>query len=255
MKKFKLLGIVLLSICFNACIQIDEEVDIKADGSGQMKIHTDMGKLFEMLKSFAAAEDLAKEGINKAMDTTIMMKDIIDTAKNITAENKALLRNGVLKLNMNMAENLFKMDMNYPFNNYSDGTKLYAAMNQGGLMNNVLKGMNPNGNSDNSAADNAGIDKIGSMYDITIANGRYSRILNKDRYDAVANDPKLQESKGMMSMMGDMQMNLKVNLPRPAKSVSNPRATLSADKKTVSMFNDLTIALDSPQQMEIIIQY
>jgi alpha-L-arabinofuranosidase len=92
MKKFKLLGIVLLCICFNACIQIDEEVDIKADGSGQMKIHTDMGKLFEMLKSFASAEDLAKEGINKAMDTTIMMKDIIDTAKNITAENKAQKR-------------------------------------------------------------------------------------------------------------------------------------------------------------------
>ena len=56
-------------------------------------------------------------------------------------------------------------------------------------------------------------------------------------------------------MMGDMQMNLKVNLPRAAKSVSNPRATLSPDKKTVTLLNDLTIALDSPQNLEITIQY
>lgn len=256
MKKYKLLLAALIAVCFTACIQIDEEVDIKNDGSGQMKVHTDMGKLFEMLKSFASEEDLAKEGINKAMDTTILMKDIVDTAKEVSAENKALLRNGVLHLNMNVKENLFKMDMNYPFNNMNEANKLYAAMNQDGMMGNVLKGLNPNGKPDSSnTSEGSGIEKIGSMYDVAFTKSQYSRTLNKVRFQSISNDPKVQESKGMMAMMGDMQMNLKVNLPRPAKSVSNPRATLSADKKTVTLLNDLTVALDSPQNLEIIIQY
>ena len=171
MKKYKLLFAALIAVCFSACIQIDEEVILKADGSGEMKVHTDMGKLFEMLKSFATEEDLAKEGINKAMDTTILMKDIVDTAKDVSAENKALLRNGVLHLNMDVKENLFKMDMNYPFKNLSDANKLYAAINQDGMMGNVLKGLNPNSNSENTgASDDSGIEKIGSMYDVAISN-------------------------------------------------------------------------------------
>lgn len=257
MKKYKLLLAAVFAVCFTACIQIDEEVELKEDGSGQMKVHTDMGKLFEMLKSFATEEDLAKEGINKAMDTTILMKDIVDTSKDVSAENKALLRNGLLHLNMNVKENLFKMDMNYPFKNLNEANKLYAAMNQDGMMGNVLKGLNPNGKTDNSAnaAEGSGLEKIGSMYDVAITKGQYSRTLNKGRFEAMSTDPKVQESKGMMAMMGDMQMNLKVSLPRAAKSVSNPRATLSPDKKTVTLLNDLTVALDSPQNMEIIIQY
>ncbi|MBZ5857943.1 hypothetical protein [Flavihumibacter profundi] len=256
MFKYKLLLAALIAVCFTACIQIDEEVDLKEDGSGQMTVHTDMGKLFEMLKSFSSPEDLAKEGMDKAMDTTIMMKDLVDTAKDISAENKALLRNGKLHMNLDVKENVFKMDMNYPFKNLNEANKLYSAMNQNGVMGNVLKGLNPNSN--NAGAENesdGGIEKIGTMYDVEISKNKYSRTLNKMRFDSIANDPKVQESKGMMAMMGDMQMNLLVKLPRPAKNVSNPRATLSADKKTVTLLNDLTIALDSPQNLEIIIQY
>jgi hypothetical protein len=255
MKKYKLFLTALIALCFTACIQINEEVELKEDGSGKLTVKTDMGKLFEMLKSFATEEDLQKEGIDKAMDTTINMKDLVDTASNITPENKALLRNGVMHLNMNVKENLFKLDMNYPFKNISDGNKLYAAINQNGMMGDVLKGLNPNAKSETGASDNNGIEKIGTMYDVVMTNGKYSRTLNKPRYDSLVNDPKIQESKGMLSMMGDMQMNLVVKLPRAAKSVTNPKATLSADKKTVTLLNDLVVALDSPKNLEIIIQY
>lgn len=257
MNKFKLVLAAFFAICFTACIQIDEEVDLKEDGSGSMRVRSDMGKMFEMLKGFASEDDLKKDGMEKVMDTTIMMKDIVDTSKNLTAENKALLRNGVLNLKMNMQENLFKMDMNYPFKNMSDANKLYAAMNKGGMMNNVMKGISPGaGAGTNQGGDsNSGLDQIGNMYDVKLANGEYSRTLNKVRYDSVMNDPKMQESKGMMGMMGDMSMNLTVKLPRPAKSVSNPKAMLSVDKKTVILKNDILQALDSPKNMEIVIRY
>lgn len=256
MKQYKLLLAALIAICFTACIQIDEEVEIRENGSGEMNVHTDMSQLFEMLKSFTSQEDLAKQGIDKAVDTTVLLKDVVDTAKDISAENKALLREGKLHVNMNMQQNIFKMDMKYPFKSLEDANKLYAAMNKNGMNANLLKGLNPNaappGGGDN---DNGGLDKVSTMYDVVITKGKYSRTLNKARFDSLANDPKIQEAKGMMAMMGEMSMNLKVTLPKPAKSVSNPKATLSADKKTVFLKNDLSIALDSPRNLEITIQY
>ncbi len=253
MKSFKLLAAAWIAVCFTACIQIDEVVDLKEDGSGTMQVHSDMGKMFEMLKSFAGEEDLKKEGMDRAMDTTIYLKDLVDTSTSISAENKALLRNGVLDLKMNMKENLFRLDMNYPFKNLSDGNKLYTAINQNGMMGNVLRGMNQG--APGGEEEGGGFDKIGTLYEVKMSKGEYSRTLIRARYDSLMNDPKVQESKGMMAMMGDMNMNLTVKLPRPAKSVSNSRATLSADKRTVSLKNDLMMALDSPQNLEIVIRY
>lgn len=256
MNQYKLLIAALFALFFTACIQIDEEVEIRENGSGQMNVHTDMSQLFEMLKSFTSQEDLAKQGIDRAVDTTVYMKDVVDTATNITSENKALLREGKLHVNMNMQQNIFNMDMNYPFKSLEDANKLYAAINKNGMNANLLKGLNPNaGAAGGGENDNGGLDKISTMYDVVISKGKYSRTLNKARFDSLANDPKIQEAKGMMAMMGEMSMNLKVTLPKPVKSVSNPKATLSPDKKTVFLKNDLSIALDSPKNLEIIIQY
>ena len=262
MNRFKLMLAALIAIFFTACIQIEEEVELNNDGSGQINVKTDMGKLFEMVKTFASEEDLQKDNLAKSMDTLINLKDFIDTASNISAENKALLRDGVMKVKMNLKENLFNLDLKYPFRNASDANKLYSAINENGMMENALKGLNPNGSqagagSDPSmpAASGPGLEKFGSVYDISISKNEYKRTLNRARYDSLINDPKLQESKGMMAMMGDMAMNLTVKLPRKAKSVSNPKATLSDDKRTVTLKNDLTVALDSPENMEIIIKY
>ncbi|MFT4023708.1 MAG: hypothetical protein QM664_07995 [Flavihumibacter sp.] len=191
--------------------------------------------------------------MDKKMDTTIYMKNMVDSATSMSAEDKALLRDGSLKLKMNMQENLFDVDMNYPFRNLADANKLYAAINKGGGLSSLMKGLNQGGQPDD--ANSGGIDKIGTLYDIRIKDGEYSRLLNQARYDSLMQDPRIQESKGMMGMMGDMAMNLLVKLPRPAKSVSNPKAVLSADKKEVTLPGDIMVALDSPKTLEIIIRY
>ena len=260
MKKYKFLLSCLVAVCFTACIQIEEEVEIKADGSGSVAAKTEMGQLFEMLKGFASPEDLQKDGLDKAMDTTILMKDIVDTVQELSAENKALLRNGKMQLQMNMKENLFNINMNFPFNSIADANKLTKAMNEMDVMGKSLKNL---GGGQQPGPDQpaqiptsgGGIEKINSMYDVSFSNGEYKKILNRARYDSLVNDPKLQESKGMLSMMGDMSLNLTVKVPKPIKSVSNPRAVITADKKSVSLKGDIIAAIDSPQLMEIIIRY
>lgn len=259
MKTYKLLLTFLVTVLFTACIQIEEEVEIREDGSGTMAARTEMGQLFEMLKGFASPEDLQKDGMDKAMDTTIMMKDIVDTAQELSAENKALLRNGKLQLQMNMKENLFNINMNFPFKSIADANKLTKAMNELDVMGKSLKNLGGQQPGPDQPApipsSGGGIEKINSMYDVTFSNGEYKKVLNKARYDSLMSDPKLQESKGMFSMMGDMSLNLTVKVPKKVKSVSNPRAVISADKKTVTLKGDIVAALDSPKLMEIIIRY
>lgn len=262
MKSYKLLLSCLIAVFFTACIQIEEEVELKEDGSGRMAMKTDMGQLFELLKGFASEEDLMKDKLEKALDTTILMKDMVDTIQDMDPQYKSLLRNGKMQIQMNMQENLFKLNMDYPFTNLNEANKLYRAMGDMGMLGNSLKNLgNQQPGPDQPAmipgADpsNLGIGKISSIYDIQFSKGEYRRTLNKARYDSLMADPKLQESKGMLSMMGDMGLNLTVKLPRKASSVSNPAAVLSADKKTVTLKGDMVAALDSPQQLEIIIRY
>lgn len=259
MKKYKLLLTFLVTVLFTACIQIEEEVEIREDGSGMVAARTEMGQLFEMLKGFASPEDLQKEGMDKALDTTILMKDIVDTVQELTAENKALLRNGKLQLQMNMKENLFNINMNFPFKSIADANKLTKAMTEMDVIGKSLKnlgGQQPGPDQPAAMpASGGGIEKISSMYDVSFNNGEYKKVLNKARYDSLISDPKLQESRGMFSMMGDMSLNLTVKVPKKVKSVSNPRAIISADKKTVTLKGDIVAALDSPKLMEIIIRY
>ncbi|HEY8399171.1 MAG TPA: hypothetical protein VIK80_14605 [Flavihumibacter sp.] len=259
MTSYKTLLACLIAICFMACIQIEEEVDIREDGSGRLAMNTDMGQLFELLKGFASEEDLANEGLNRATDTVILMKDLIDTARDISAENRAVLREGKMHLQMNMNENIFKLNIDYPFKSLADANKLHKAMNDMGMMGNSL--MNLGGKQEEPdqpaipGGGSMGIERVSSIYDTRFGNGEYSRTVNRARYDSLVNDPRMQESRGMLSMMGSMNHNLTIKLPRKVKSVSNPKAEISADKKTVILKGDIVQALDSPELMEITIRY
>ncbi len=69
-----------------------------------------MGQLIDMMQTFAGEEELTKEGLDRVVDTTIYWKSMVDTAKNMPADQKELMKDGKMKLQMNIKEKLFKMD-------------------------------------------------------------------------------------------------------------------------------------------------
>ena len=101
MNILKLTLVAIFAFCFTACIDITEEFEVRKDGSGQMNIKSDMGKLFELVKQFATDEDLQKEGM-AAKDTTIQFKSLLDSTSGLSAEEKELLRDGSIHMKMNM---------------------------------------------------------------------------------------------------------------------------------------------------------
>ncbi|ULQ56190.1 hypothetical protein KJS94_16190 [Flavihumibacter rivuli] len=254
MKHLKIFIGALVALFFVSCLEISEEVELKPDGSGQITVDTDMSKMIEMLKSFASEEDLKKEGMEKSMDTTIMMRSYLDTASDVSPETKELMRDGVLNMKMNMQENIFKLNMKVPFKNAAQVNKLMEAMNQNNFMNNAFKGLGGGANGQ-GGGESSGIDKLGSVYDVKLTDSRYSRTLNKARYDSLMADPKLAEVKGMLGMMDEMMYTLTVKTPRPVKSVSNPKAVIADNKRSVTLKGGLMQAIDSPQNLELVIEY
>ena len=261
MKKMKWIFIILVSCCFISCLDTVEQLDIKESGAGTLNMNMDMGKAAEMMKGFMAPEEIAKEKLDRVIDTTILMKDVVDTSTKITPERKALLRNGKMHLTMNLANNILKMDMSYPYQSQAQLTQIYAALQDGGMnmgsMMQALSGGDDAGNSAPGGAD-AGDNnpsQLSNVYDITVTPTQYKRVLNKERYQKMISNPKIEEAKGMSAMMGEMNYTIALNLPRPVKKVSNAKAVISNDKKNVMLKSDLFAIFDHPELLELTVDY
>jgi hypothetical protein len=265
MKLIKNLIIFFIPLVFVSCMDTREELEIKKDGSGTLVLKTDISKMLEMMKSFASADDLQKQGLDKAFDTVMLLKDYVDTAKSVPAEKKALLRDGKVHLVMNVHEGMGKFDMQFPFKSADQLQQLYANLNSsaGGLKS-MFEGMGkgkqlPMGGSGDSSTSEQGTDKgmpqIASVYDITVKDGLYSRKVNKERYETFIQTIKLEELKQMSSMLGQMNYTLSVKLSRPIKRVSNSKAVLSDDKKTVTVNTDLMETFEHPELLALEIEY
>jgi hypothetical protein len=257
MKNIRTLLLFLLPVALISCTDTREELEIKSNGSGTLVMKSDLSKMLDMVKGFAPEGDLAKDGLDRPYDTTLFMKDYVDTAKDIPADKKELLRNGKVHVIMNVKESIGKFDMNFPFTSTNNLQQLYASLNNsdGGLKN-LFGGMGKN--MPQSGADQ-GSDKnmpqIASVYDITVKDGLYSRKVNKERYDAFTQAMKLDELKQMGSMLGGMDYTLSVKLPRPIKKVSNPQAVIGDDKRTVTLKTDLMETFQHPTLLALDIEY
>lgn len=245
---FPLSFIVLLA----GCLDIDEKVDIKKDGSGQMAMDMDMSQMVEMLQTYMGKEELAKKGMDK-MDTTLLMKDLVDTVKSLSPEKKAALRNGTVHIKMDLDQKVFKTHMQFPFSSYSQLQTLYKAMSDGSLGNtNLLGGL---GGQDAPGGGSPDINQFNGIYDFTIKDGIMSKKLNMDKWKTLTSDPQLAQMKQAGQMGVEILYTTTITLPRPVKKVDNTLAKLSDDKKTVMIRYNLVDVFEHPEQFGYNIEY
>ncbi len=116
-----------------ACYEVNEEIVINENGSGTYVTKMDMSALIQMMQNMAGEEELTKNGLDRAIDTTISLKSILDSANDATAEQKRLFKDGTMKLQMNVKESVFKADINFPFKSFNDLQSLMSGSSTGGL--------------------------------------------------------------------------------------------------------------------------
>lgn len=239
------------------CLDIEEGIDIKKDGSGQLTMNTDMSQMVEMMQTYMGKEEMARKGMQK-MDTTILMKDLVDTSSHLTPEKKALLRKGSIHIKLDVDAKVFTTNMVFPFSNQSDLQKLQKAVSDGSLGDaQLFKGLNSGG--DDSVAGGGGrnpdINQLNSIYDFTSKDGLMTKRLNADKWKALKDDPQMAQIKQAADMGMEINYTSVIHLPRPVKKIDTPLAKLSEDKKTVTIRYNLTAAMDHPEQYGYSIEY
>jgi len=257
---FKYVLTVAFTIFLVSCYEVNEEIEINADGSGTYVTKMDMSQLIDMMQTFAGEEELKKDGLDKVYDTTILFKNMLDSAKDVTAEQKELMKDGQMKLQMNIKEKIFKMDMNFPYKNLNTLQQLMSGKGGSGTgLTTVFKNMfgkKDDANPDQPATPNGpDMGDIAGIYDVTLKNGLIEKKVNAAKYKALTERPEMAQMKQMGTSGMEILYTTTIKLPRAAKTPTNPLLKLSEDKKTVTMKYNLLELLENPEKFAYSIQY
>ncbi|HEY4205254.1 MAG TPA: hypothetical protein VGM31_00515 [Puia sp.] len=254
MKILKYLLPLSFACLMMGCLDINENVAIKKDGSGKLAIDMDMSQMIDMLQTYMGKEELAKKGMDK-MDTTIMMKDIVDTAKNLSEEKKALLRPGSIHIKMDIDQKVFTTHMQFPFSSLGQLESLYKVMSDGSLgSTNLLSGL-AGGKEGQEGGGSPDINQFNGIYDFTCKDGVMIKKLNDEKWKALKNDPQMSQMQQASQMGMEIMYTTTISFPRAIKKVDNPLAKLSEDKKTVTIKYNLANVFDKPEQFGYNIAY
>jgi hypothetical protein len=203
------------------------------------------------MQTFAGEEELKKEGLDRVVDTTIYWKSLVDTAKEISAEQKELLKDGKMNLQMNIKEKVFKMDLNFPYKNLNSLQQLMSGKATGGQgLSNAFKSMFGKKDGEDQMPTPSGPDMgdFAAIYDVTIKNGSIEKKVNEAKYKALTERPEMAQLKQLTSSGMEILYTTTIKLPRAAKPTTNPLIKLSEDKKTVTMKYNLLELLENPSK-------
>jgi hypothetical protein len=253
----KMLFVAVGCVFFASCLEINEEVEIKDNGSGQLSTTMDMAQLIDMMQAMGGEEFDKKK--DEKIDSVINLKDIVDTSKSLTAEQKDLMRDGKVYVKMNLQEKEFKIKMQYPFNNLERLQKLNAAISDGGIgfgsiMKDAMGGQKQEPGLD-QPTESPDLDQLIGIFDYNVSNGLIKKTVNPEKLKKLNDNPKLAEMKQGADMGIEVLYNVTYKLPRPVKKVDNPKAKLSDDRKTVSLRVNLMEIFTKPEQFAFTIEY
>jgi hypothetical protein len=251
-KLLKYILFVFVTAGFAGCLDIDEKIDVKKDGSGTVTMDMDMSQMLEMIQQYMGTDGMQKAGLAK-MDTTIHMKDVLDSAAGLSADKKAVLSPGSVHIRLDTAAKIFTTHMSFPFTSQSNLQKLYATLGDGSLGSaQLLKGI---GGDEGGGGPSPDINQFNGIYDFTCRDGLITKKVNPDKWKALQANPQLAQIKQAGQMGIEINYTTTIVLPRPVKKIDNATAKLSDDKKTVVMKFNLIDAFDHPEQFGYSIEY
>jgi hypothetical protein len=257
MKKFLLL-IVFCSVVLWGCFETNQDITIKADGSGVFKTTMNMGGMFDMLEMMKAFDTSSTGKMNgfgdKVVDTMIYMKDVVDTATTISAEDKRLLREGTIHMQVNPSDKVFIMSFSYPYKNFSDLNQLFKLQQQGKSGLNLL-GKEKNGFPGLDNEDAPPVGEMDKAFQYTWKEGLLERSIDKDLLDKMIPEEQKSQMDQAGDMLDQMKMNMSFHLPRPVKSFTGEKVKLSSDKQTVTINASFKEMFESPKSLNYHIEY
>lgn len=244
LEKMKYLSSLLILVLFTSC-QITETIIINSEGSGTIKVEQlrDENSYMQL-----AGEEYSKENIFE--DTTYVFREYIDKFKEnfskYTPQEQELFRkyeNVNVHLKKSSFEKEFKNELSLHFNKVSEIPDLYKTEDYASdIQHNYAL-----------TAENhyyrIGYDFDGEVFKRTIT------IINTEELEKAK-----QESEKFTKRYGASNLMqiyvLKYHFPKSIKSVSNPKAVISSDKKSLSLEFKISDFYGNPEisNLEVVLE-
>ncbi|MBC7886492.1 MAG: hypothetical protein H7Z13_01285 [Ferruginibacter sp.] len=261
MKSLKLPISLLFAAFLSSCIDTEEKIVLNADNSGIYSMTIDLGRMLKIAGSMGGEKSDSSKTKEKR-DTTVYLKDMIDTAVDLTASEKALYKDGMIHVKLDEEKNEMKIVMSSPFKNAADLTEI---KNNFSTVLNKLKALNkatgeqakPEGELADMDMRAKSTNPVSEHFTFVAGTGKISStITNLATFKKlVATDSTLGMMSQMTSMMGDFNYRTIIVLPKVVKKFNGPGTVVSADKKTVSFSTTLTEMLEHPEKVSYDVEY
>ncbi|KDN54905.1 hypothetical protein [Flavobacterium seoulense] len=248
MKLYQLLSVSLLVLTLASC-NFTENINVQPDGTGTFALEMD-GSGFMAMAGDQALKGLDPAKNKKSIDSTFLFKQIFEEKKDSIAklapEQQAALKkleNFVMNIKMNPEAKQFLFSMNTPFKSINELDGVMESM--GSLKD--LKGKSDK--KDNPAAMLSGLGNNNSKLSFSYNGKNFIRkaIVSKEALNKINAD-----STGMAKMIfASSKYTLKYHFPKAVKSVSNPDAMFSADRKTITVEYPFTDYSENPEKLNL----
>lgn len=252
MKKLLSIFILMTAFCFIGCMDTREEVTINEDGSGVFKNSVDMSGMFEMMQMTAMMDTSSKDGefkkmIERDIDSTLYLNTYADTAKNLSDEERKLMREGSMHLTISQSEKEFKVVFTYPFKKLEDIEKILE------LQKNE-KGFNPFGNNseESEMSDVAANNDYTEMH---FKKGLIERKVNQKKIDELKNNNELKNANGLDEMFSQITFSTAIRLPANVKNAQGENLTVSDDKRTVIVKYTMLDVMNNQDALNFRVEY
>lgn len=249
--KLKLLFVAFVSLCLTSCMDIFETINLKEDGSGTYIIKMEMGEMVSSLAALSGSEKSSSKKKKELKDSSFSFAKTIDTARNLNAEQKRVLKNATGKLHVDEPKGEMWVELKFPFANGNDFALIQESMDNNntkdfGVLNSLRGGktkeMDMFGMGDDANKGAGSLPMAKTKYALTANSFSRKTIVPKEQ-EITKVEEKKEEDAMMQKMMAMMEMNMSftLNLPKAATKIDAKDAVVSEDKKQIKFKKKVNI--------------
>lgn len=237
----KLLFISALAFTVISC-QFTESMVMNEDGSGTISVEVNLN---EMMAFGGAA---VTDSMTVKMDTVISMKQFLEEKKDSISQLSANEQQKLRKLenyNIHMKMNSETSEMVYDIS-----TKFKDISEANDILNGLEQASNLMPNTDANTQET----KKEDSPEIIGVNYSYKKgVFKRDAYikDKVLHQQQVDSMQQAEAFMGGSNYKLNYTFPKKIKKASNPEATFSDDKKTVSLQTTFIAYFKNPDLLDL----
>ncbi len=235
-------------VAFTGCLDVTEEVTLKADGTGTYVNTNNMSQAITIAKNMG---QMNNDKIPPKMDTTYSLADQADSIGLTSPEEKELFRKGSVHTVINIDDEKMITSLSFPFGKLSDI----------GTINHLTRVYAMHAIKKNLPADMPGADQmpepssVDDYYTLKYSNDELKKEVIKEKYDKVNDDKFFQQLQQASSMGIEVSSTYIYDLPRPADKVEGKKAKLSDDHMKVTIKASLDDFLSDPTVYEFKVKF